>query len=140
MVIMKNMKTVDLEKYPEEMPKTESSDGPKPYCPTLYITGKKLADMPTSGKAEIEYRLKRQSKDFQDGEDSYDLEVVSITYTPAESEADLDDKDSMDQFERNSKLAKEEDSESEEEDNSSYRPIPKAMQRRAKIDSSKGNV
>jgi hypothetical protein len=144
------MKTVDL----SESAKTgEVKTSDKEYCPRIYITGKKLADMPAEGEAKIVYKLRRSIVDHTDeGSDSIELEVISITYEPADS-ASVEEEASTEELQRNlpetDKETEEEEAEESDEPTGMKVEIevekgkgksatfPMSMRKKAKIDSSK---
>jgi len=133
-------KTVDLGEMPkdmaERMPSPEKTD--KAYFPTLYISGKRVEDMPAEGTATITYKLKRSTKDYSgDGNDSVDIEVQDISYDPVDATS-LEIEEDMDMRDEPGEKAEVETEETEEEI-----PLKKPFKgftlgKKAKIDSSKG--
>ena len=135
-------KTVDLGEMPKDMggtlPTPAQEEG-KPYFPTLYISGKRVEDMPAEGTATITYKLKRSTTEYgEDGKSSVDIEVQDISYEPVDPTS-LEIEEDMDMRDEPGEVAEVETKEVEEEEIPVKKPIKGlSFGKKAKIDSSKG--
>lgn len=140
-------KTVDLGEMPKniEPAKETAKADEKPYYPCLYISGKRVEDMPAEGTATITYKLRRSTTEYgEDGKSSVDIEVQDITYNPVdptaiENEEEMEGPEAADSIgEKTGESEGEEESEGKVEIKVKTPVKGFSIGKKVKIDSSKG--